>query len=189
MRIIAVLAVLTLSVAASADPPCHSRQVVSRHEQAIVVPQRVYPNAIHAATIFADTHLHVVEVPVPVYVFQTLTALQPAQVPQQVPQQTDAGIGTDDSLAALVGPAPDYVGEIRQKCASCHSTESGKSIGGLTLFDQAGVFQPTSTKQINRSLLAARARSTGADAMPPGSDTNPGKKLSDLAIRYLETGQ
>lgn len=189
MRTIAALTALCLTAIASADPPCN-RVVPIRH-------QRVFPHAIHAPTIYQDTHLNIVEVPTPAYFFQTLTAYQPpaqvqAPAPVQQIQQASDGIGTNESLAALLGsqpPAFDPVAEISQKCASCHSLANGKTKGGLSLFNKEGQFAPTSSKQIDRSIIAARTRSLGADAMPPGADTNPAKRLSDAAIQYLETGQ
>lgn len=198
MRTLAALAALVMTVAASADPPCNIR-----HHAPVVVPQRVlHSQAIHSATIYHDTHLHLVEVPVPAYVFQTLTAYQPPPIaPVQAPapqrqsiiQQADAGVGTDDNLRELLGLASPVMAdptlEIRQKCAKCHSEELGTTKGGLALFDAKGGFAPASTKQTNRSLIAARAKATGPEAMPPGADTNPEKRLSELAIRYLETGQ
>lgn len=178
MRTIALLVTLLVTVAATAEPPCQVKQVV-------------VPHSIHAATIFHDTHLRIVEVPVPAFVFQTLTAYQPP-APQvvQTPVQSADGIGTDDMLQSLLGQPlqADPLGEISQKCASCHSLEKGTSKGGLALFDQNGRYSPTtrSGKQLTKANLAARARSTGSDAMPPGADTNPAKRLSDAAISFLE---
>lgn len=185
-------AILFITQAAYADPPCH---IPARP---IVAPQRLYPHAIHAATVFHDTHLHLVEVPVPAFVFQTLTAYTPPPIIQQVvqpaaPPATPAGVGTDEMLAALMaGPSePDPLAEIRQKCASCHSVEKGTSKGGLALFDQAGQFAPTtkSGKTLTRGDLVTRARSTGADVMPPAAATDPSKRLSEAALAYLEQGQ
>ncbi len=179
-RIIALIAVLALTIVATADPPCHVRQVIA--------PQKVlHSQAIHAATIYHDTHLAIVEVPVPAFVFQTLTAYQPAQ--QAISHGTGEGVGTDDMLSAMFS-APDPVMEIRQKCASCHSSEAGTAKGGLTLFDQSGAFRPVSrNKSLTSGLIAARARSTESDAMPPGVLTNPAKRLSNDAIRFLEFGR
>jgi len=183
MRILVVLAALVLTVAASADPPC--RQVVP-------IRQQIVANSIHAATIFADTHLHIVEVPVPAFVFQTLTAYQPVvQVQQQVPAQASpTGIGTDDQLAALLGAPQPIVAshsiEIGQKCGSCHI--SGAAKGGLTLLDSAGQYNPTTSKisTLTKNMIADRARSHGDDAMPPGVNSNPAKRLSEEASRFLE---
>lgn len=180
MRLIALVALVSLTAMASADPPC---RVVQR--------QQVVANSIHAATIYADTHLHLVEVPVPAFVFQTLTAYQPQVQIQQVATDPD-GIGTDDQLAALLGMSQPQqlaispVAEIAQKCGSCHS--SGTAKGGLTLLDESGAYRPSTTKNnaLTRSMIAARARSAGDDAMPPGVNTNPGKRLSGEAIQSLE---
>lgn len=190
MKTLAILSALLLTVAASADPPC--RLVPSITSSA--THQQVIPHSIHAATIFADTHLHIVEVPVPAFVFQTLTAYQPqVQIVQQpVTVQVADGIGTDEQLAALLGPpqsqqtAISPLAEISQKCASCHSGGSAK--GGLTLLDANGQYNPTTAKNnaLTRALIAARARSTGDDAMPPGANSNHGKRLSEDAIRFLE---
>ena len=128
----------------------------------------------------------------PAFVFQTLTAYQPpATQAVQTPVQSADGIGTDDMLQALLGGQPlqaDPLGEISQKCAQCHSLEKGASKGGLALFDANGRYSPTtrSGKQLTKATLSARARSTGPDAMPPGADTNPAKRLSDAAISFLE---
>lgn len=188
MRILAIISTLLLTIAASADPPC--RQILPVH-------QKIVANSIHAATIYADTHLHIVEVPVPAFVFQTLTAYQPqVQVQQVVAQPVTVqptapdGIGTDDQLAALLGvqqvTSISPLAEIGQKCGSCHS--GGAAKGGLTLLDAQGQYNPTTSKNnaLTRNLIAARARSTGDDAMPPGVTTNPAKRLSEDAIRFLE---
>lgn len=185
MRTIAIISVLILTIASSADPPCRAVQ-----------RQQVIAGSIHAATIFADTHLHLVEVPVPAFVFQTLTAYQPTvQVQQKAvavqPVAVD-GVGTDDQLAALLGMVPSQLNamsplaEISQKCGSCHSAGTAKA--GLTLLDATGQYNPSTAKNntLTRSLIASRARSTGEDAMPPGANTNPAKRLSEDAIRFLE---
>lgn len=197
MKTLAILSALTLTIAASADPP--GRRVCNTPAAVPLVAssthQQIVPHSIHAATIFADTHLHIVEVPVPAFVFQTLTAYQPqVQIVQPVGVQPVAnqpdGIGTDDQLAALLGAQPvasiTPLAEISQKCGSCHSGGSAK--GGLTLIDANGQYNPTTTKNnaLTRNLIAARARSTGEDAMPPGANSNPGKRLPEDAIRFLE---
>lgn len=186
MRIITAITAMLMTVVAAAEPPCRT------HQQAIVIPQRVlHSQAINAATIYHDTHLHIVEVPIPAQVFQTLTAYY-----QQGPQTgalppVDTGFGTDTDLAALAANAnalTDPVGEIRQKCASCHSASANK--GGLSLFNDAGEFYPTSKKAgLSRAVLSTRARSTGDDAMPPGANAKPEKRLSAEAIAYLESGK
>lgn len=183
MRTIAALATIILTTCASADPPCHVKQ-----QQAIIVPQKVlHSQAIHAATIYHDTHLAIVEVPVPAYVFQTLTAYVQPTVPVQA-TPADTGIGTDSDLASLMAPSNDPVSEIRQKCATCHSASASK--GGLSLFNESGEFYPTSKKQgLTRANLSARAKSTEADAMPPGVNEKPEKRLSAAAIAFLETGK
>lgn len=197
MRLLTLCASLLITVAALADPPC--RQVLPLSSS--FTHQQIVPHSINAATIFADTHLHIVEVPVPALVFQSLTAyIPPAQVQQVVAQppaavvQQPDGIGTDDKLAALLGatqPQPlslnsSPLSEISQKCGSCHSGGSAK--GGLTLLDANGQYSPTTSKggALTRQAIAARARSTGDDAMPPGVNTNPAKRLSEEAIRFLE---
>ncbi len=194
MRLITILATLTLTIAASADPP--SRRVCNVPLAYSSTYQQIVPHSINAATIYADTHLNIVEVPVPAFVFQTLTAYIPQAQVQQVPvQQTPIqaapdGVGTDDQLAALLGKAPapliSPLTEIGQKCGSCHS--GGAVKGGLTLIDASGQYNPSTTKNntLTRSGIAARAKSTGDDAMPPGVLTNPGKRLSEDAIRFLE---
>lgn len=184
MRTFAAIVAMLMTVVASAEPPCR--------QQAIVIPQRVlHSQAINAATIYHDTHLHIVEVPIPAQVFQTLTAYyQPGPQAGALPP-VDTGFGTDTDLAALAAGAnalTDPVSEIRQKCASCHSASANK--GGLSLFNDVGEFYPTSKKAgLSRSVLSARARSTGEDAMPPGANTKPEKRLSAEAIAYLESGK
>lgn len=185
MRLISIAFGMLLTVAASADPPCQSRQVVCHSPV-----QQVIHGSIHAATIYHDTHLRIVEVPVPAFVFQTLTAYQPAVQQQVAAIQPSIGIGTDESLAALSAPV-DHVGEIRQKCANCHSAQSGSSKGGLTLFDQSGAFKPSTSKAngLTMAMIAARTKSTGDDVMPPGANANPSKRLSLAASQYIEAGQ
>lgn len=187
-RLALILAALVITTAASAEPPCRPARLIH-------VPQIVRQAAashIHAATVYADTHLHIVEVPVPAYVFQTLYVApppsqeaQPAPIVAQVEQ-----IGNDNQLAALLGSqaGPDPAAEIRQKCASCHSYDKAK--GGLALFNELGTFGPSTrnSKPLTRDNLVARARATGAEAMPPGADTQPEKKLSEAALQYLATG-
>jgi len=154
------------------------------------VHQQVVQGSIHAATIYHDTHLRIVEVPVPAFVFQTLTAYQPVVQTQQVVVQQTEGVGTDDMLASLLAqPLNDPLSEIKQKCSACHSAQTGTSKGGLSLFDQAGLFSPSTTKNkgLTRAMIADRARSAGDDVMPPGASTNPAKRLSLAAIQYLET--
>lgn len=185
MRLLSITFGLILTVVASADPPCHVRQVVQPVQQ-------VVHGSIHAATIYHDTHLRIVEVPVPAFVFQTLTAYQPVIQQQQVVVQQTEGVGTDDMLASLLAPSPlsdTPLTEIKQKCSACHSAQAGASKGGLTLFDETGAFKPTTskTKGLTRAMIADRARSTGEDVMPPGASTNPAKRLSLAAIQYLET--
>jgi len=195
VKTIAIIAALTLTIAASADPP--GRRVCrTPFIQQTATYQQVIPHSINAATIYADTHLNIVEVPVPAFVFQTLTAYQPTVQVQQnaVAMQPVAvdGIGTDDQLAALLGASPSQanamtpLAEIAQKCGSCHSAGAAKA--GLTLLDAAGQYSPSTTKNnaLTRSLIALCARSTGEDAMPPGVNTNPAKRLSENAIRFLE---
>lgn len=190
MRIAAALTALIITASAAADPPCR----VVHQPSAIVVPQKVLSNhAIHAATIYHDTHLQIVEVPVPALVFQQFNASVYAPVTavaQPVAQAppADQGIGTDADLASLVQPLNDPAGEIKQKCASCHSASANK--GGLSLFNESGAFYPTSKKStLTRANLAARARSTDADVMPPGANEKPEKRLSEAAIAYLENGR
>lgn len=215
-RIVVILSTLLLTVAASADPPrrfrgsCpqvvpfveHCQETICAPSQ--IVSHQVIPHSINAATLYADTHLHLVEVPVPYYVFQNLTAYQPAPVVQLAPvapiQQASVtqggqdGVGTDEQLAALLG-APQQqtaiqpLAEMKQKCGSCHSAQSGTVKGGLTLFDANGEFAPSTTKNkgLTAALIAARARSTGEDAMPPGVNANPAKRLSEQTIaKYFD---
>lgn len=187
MKYLAALLAVMFTTAASAEPPCRPTRVIH-------VPQVVHQvsSHIHAATVYADTHLHIVEVPVPAYVFQTLYVAPPpvTQEAQAAPLTQLEQLGSDNQLAALLGSqaGPDPAAEIRQKCASCHSYDKAK--GGLALFNELGTFGPSTrnAKPLTRDNLVARARATGAEAMPPGSDAQPEKKLSEAALQYLATG-
>lgn len=167
----------TTSPAEATEPPCR---------------QQVIPHSINAATIFHQTHLQIVEVPVPAFIFQTLQAYQPQPAPVQDSATTsNSGIGTNDMLLQLLDqqPTPSVyspLAEIRQKCSSCHDS-SGQAKGGLRLFNEAGEYAPTSNKQnFTRSQIAARVRSTGSDVMPPSARTDSSKRVSESAAAFLE---
>lgn len=175
-RTIAIISFLILTVAVTADPPC--RQVV--------------PHSINAATIYHQTHLQIVEVPVPAFFFQTLQAYQTPV--QDSVEPVNSGIGSTEQLLKLLdglasaqnAPISTPIEEIRQKCSQCHNSVAG-SKAGLRLFNDAGEYSPVSSnKALTRQMIAMRARSTGDDAMPPAARLDPSRRLSETAAAYLE---
>lgn len=158
----------------SSEPPCG---------------QKVFSHSINAATIYHQTHLQIVEVPVPAFIFQTLQAYQTPAQNSDIP--INSGIGTNEMLMSILdqignGSNSLPVDEIRQKCSQCHNY-TGTPKAGLRLFNAAGEYAPTSgNKALTRQLIAARVRSAGEDVMPPAARLDPSKRLSEAAAAFLE---
>lgn len=181
MSLIYLIGMITIlactSSSTASEPPCR---------------QQVFSHAINAATIYHQTHLQIVEVPVPAFIFQTLQAYQAQPTPAQVSADSiNSGVGTNEMLMAILdqggnGSNSLPIDEIRQKCSQCHNY-SGTAKAGLRLFNAAGEYAPISNnKSLTRQMIAARVRSSGDDVMPPSARLDASKRLSETAAAFLE---